>query len=64
MTWVLILGVIMNLVALPLAAKRAGFLAGLITGGQPAPDRIGGVTGASVRRSRPRWSRSSARRSC
>ncbi len=45
MTWVLILGVIINLIALPLAAKRAGFLTRLITAGQPAPDRIEGVTG-------------------
>ena len=45
MTWVLILGLLMNLVALPLAAKRVGFLARLITSGQPAPDRIAGVTG-------------------
>ncbi len=43
--WVLILGLIMNLIALPLAAKRVAFLARLITGGQPAPDRIEGVTG-------------------
>ena len=45
MTWVLILGLLMNVVALPLAAKRVGFLARLITSGQPAPDRIEGVTG-------------------
>ncbi len=45
MTWVLILGLLMNAVALPLAAKRVGFLARLITSGQPAPDRIRGVTG-------------------
>ncbi len=45
MTWVLILGLIMNAIALPLAAKRVLFLERLITSGQPAPDRIEGVTG-------------------
>ena len=45
MTWVLILGLIMNAIALPLAAKRVLFLERLITSGQPAPDRIAGVTG-------------------
>jgi Fe-S oxidoreductase len=43
-TWVLILGLIINLIALPLAAKRVAFLARLITSGQPAPDRVEGVT--------------------
>jgi Fe-S oxidoreductase len=42
-TWVLILGLILNLIALPLAAKRVLFLERLITSGQPAPDRIDGV---------------------
>ena len=45
MTWVLILGLIINAIALPLAAKRVLFLERLITNGQPAPDRIHGVTG-------------------
>ncbi len=52
MTWVLILGLIMNAIALPLAAKRVLFLERLITSGQPAPDRIDGVIyriGASVK---------------
>jgi Fe-S oxidoreductase len=43
-TWVLILGLIINLIALPLAAKRVAFLSRLITSGQPAPDRVEGVT--------------------
>ncbi len=45
MTLVLILGLLMNAVALPLAAKRVYFLFRAITVGQPAPDRIEGVTG-------------------
>jgi len=40
----LILGLILNIVILPLALKRVIFLVRLITGGQPAPDRIAGVT--------------------
>ncbi|MCZ4498906.1 MAG: protein of unknown function cysteine-rich region domain protein, partial [Marmoricola sp.] len=40
----LILGLILNAVILPLAFKRVIFLVRLITGGQPAPDRIVGVT--------------------
>ncbi len=43
-TTTLILGLILNAIALPLAAKRVGFLTRLITSGQPAPDRIEGVT--------------------
>jgi ferredoxin len=41
---VLILGLLMNAVALPLAARRVLFLFRAITVGQPAPDRIEGVT--------------------
>ena len=41
----LILGLILNAATLPFAAKRIVFLIRLITGGQPAPDRIAGVTG-------------------
>jgi len=41
----LILGLILNIVILPLALKRVLFLFRLITGGKPAPDRIVGVTG-------------------
>ncbi|MFL6059653.1 MAG: heterodisulfide reductase-related iron-sulfur binding cluster [Marmoricola sp.] len=44
-TTTLILGLILNIVILPLALKRVIFLYRLITGGQPAPDRIEGVTG-------------------
>ncbi|RNL60489.1 4Fe-4S dicluster domain-containing protein [Nocardioides marmoriginsengisoli] len=40
----LILGLILNIVILPLALKRVIFLVRLITGGKPAPDRIVGVT--------------------
>ena len=53
MTLVLILGLLMNAVALPLAAKRVFFLFRAITVGQPAPDRVEGVTsrmGAALKR--------------
>ena len=53
MTLVLILGLLMNAVALPLAGKRVWFLWRVISSGQPAPDRIEGVTGrlgAAVKR--------------
>jgi len=45
MTVTLILGLILNAIILPLAFKRVIWLARLITSGQPAPDRIQGVTG-------------------
>ncbi|MCW2849549.1 MAG: protein of unknown function cysteine-rich region domain protein [Marmoricola sp.] len=45
MTLVLILGLLMNAVVLPLAGRRVWFLFRAITSGQPAPDRIAGVTG-------------------
>ena len=45
MTAVLILGLLLNLIALPIAGRRVWFLERLITSGQPAPDRIEGVTG-------------------
>ncbi|RNL77719.1 (Fe-S)-binding protein [Nocardioides marmorisolisilvae] len=45
MTTTLILGLILNIVILPLAFKRVLFLFRLITSGKPAPDRIAGVTG-------------------
>ncbi len=45
MTAVLILGLLLNLIALPIAGRRVWFLYRLITSGQPAPDRIEGVTG-------------------
>src|SRR4051794_8837298 len=35
----------MNAIALPLAARRIVFLYRVISSGQPAPDRIEGVTG-------------------
>ncbi|MCW2855200.1 MAG: protein of unknown function cysteine-rich region domain protein [Marmoricola sp.] len=44
-TTTLILGLILNIVILPLALKRVIFLVRLITSGKPAPDRIAGVTG-------------------
>jgi Fe-S oxidoreductase len=43
-TLTLILGLVLNAIALPLAAKRALFLYRLITSGQPAPDRVENVT--------------------
>ena len=45
MSLVLILGLLMNAIALPLAARRVWFLERLITSGQPAPGRVDGVTG-------------------
>jgi len=50
---VLILGLAMNAVALPLAGRRVWFLYRVITSGQPAPDRVEGVTsrlGAAIKR--------------
>src|SRR3954453_1228352 len=44
-TAVLILGLLLNVIALPIAGRRVWFLERLITSGQPAPDRIQGVTG-------------------
>jgi Fe-S oxidoreductase len=51
--WVLILGLLMNVIALPLAAKRVVFLYRVTKAGQPAPDRVAGVTkrvGTAVKR--------------
>ena len=45
MNWVLVIGLLMNLVALPIVAWRVVFLNRLITSGQPAPGRVAGVTG-------------------
>ena len=45
MLLVLIVGLLMNAIALPLAARRVNFLYRVISNGQPAPDRIEGVTG-------------------
>ena len=42
--WVLIVGIVMLVVGLGLAGKRIVFLFRLISSGQPAPDRIEGVT--------------------
>ena len=53
MTWVLIAGLIINAIALPLAARRVWFLYRVISSGQPAPDRIEHVRsrlGAAVKR--------------
>src|SRR5215213_10244436 len=41
--WVLVLGLVLNAVVLPIAARRALFLYRLITSGQPAPDRLANV---------------------
>ncbi|MDX6278446.1 MAG: hypothetical protein QOJ72_2574, partial [Nocardioidaceae bacterium] len=43
MTVVLVLGLLLNAIALPIAGKRVLFLYRLITSGQPAPDRTEGV---------------------
>ena len=45
MTVVLIVGLVMNAIALPIAGKRVLFLYRLITSGQTAPDRTAGVRG-------------------
>ncbi|HEX4471341.1 MAG TPA: heterodisulfide reductase-related iron-sulfur binding cluster [Nocardioides sp.] len=53
MTVVLILGLLLNAIALPIAGRRVVFLYRLITSGQPAPDRVVGVTsklGAAAKR--------------
>ena len=42
--WVLIVGLVMLVVALPVAGRRVFFLFRLITSGQPAPDRVENVT--------------------
>ncbi len=42
--WVLIAGLVMLVVALPVAGRRVFFLFRLITSGQPAPDRVENVT--------------------
>ena len=42
--WVLIVGLVMLVVALPVAGRRVVFLYRLITSGQPAPDRVENVT--------------------
>jgi Fe-S oxidoreductase len=43
--WVLILGLLINAIALPIAARRVVWLYRLITSGQPDPGRVAGVTG-------------------
>ncbi len=45
MNWVLIVGLIINAIALPIAARRVVWLYRLITSGQPAPERVANVTG-------------------
>ena len=43
-TVVLVVGLILNAIALPLAVRRVLFLYRLISSGQPAPDRMENVT--------------------
>ena len=45
MTAVLVIGLLMTAIALPLAARRVSWIYRLIRSGQPAPDRVEGVTG-------------------
>ena len=45
MNWVLIVGLLLNLVLLPIALLRVLWLYRLITSGQPDPGRVEGVTG-------------------
>jgi Fe-S oxidoreductase len=52
-TAVLVIGLLLNVIALPIAGRRVSFLYRLVSSGQPAPDRVEGVThrvGAAVRR--------------
>src|SRR3954453_21141449 len=52
MTWVLILGLVLNAIVLPIAAMRALFVYRVITSGQPAPDRLENVShriGAAIK---------------
>ena len=42
--WVLVVGIAMTVVGLALAGRRVLYLFRLITSGQPAPDRVAGVT--------------------
>ena len=42
---VLILGLLLKVIALPIAARRVVWLSRLITSGQPDPGRVAGVTG-------------------
>ncbi len=44
MTYVLVIGLIMNAIALPLAARRVLWILRLVRSGQPAPDRVENVT--------------------
>src|ERR1044071_546786 len=44
MSTVLVLGLLLNAIVLPIAGKRVVFLYKLIMSGQPAPDRVEGVT--------------------
>jgi Fe-S oxidoreductase len=44
-TWVLVLGLLINVIALPIAARRVVWLGRLIRSGQPDPTRVPGVTG-------------------
>jgi Fe-S oxidoreductase len=44
-TAVLIVGLLLNAIALPIAGRRVVFLYRLVASGKPAPDRIKGVTG-------------------
>ncbi len=53
MSWVLAVGLLMNAIALPLAARRVAWITRVIRSGQPAPDRVEGVrerVGAAVKR--------------
>ncbi|MEZ5096488.1 MAG: hypothetical protein R2731_10415 [Nocardioides sp.] len=58
MNTVLVLGLLLNLVALPIVARRLWFLFRLIRHGQPAPDRVAESPAGSAAPSRPRSSRS------
>ena len=45
MTYVLVIGLLMNAIALPIAGRRVLWILRLIRSGKPAPDRIEGVRG-------------------
>ena len=46
MNWTLVIGLTLTAITLVIAGQRVMFLVRLITGGQPAPDRIQGALGA------------------
>ncbi|MEZ5094022.1 (Fe-S)-binding protein [Nocardioides sp.] len=52
MNTVLVIGLLLNAIALPIVARRLWFLFRLVRSGQPAPDRVQGVVGRLGRAAR------------